>query len=306
MTRLLLLLIALTLTFTAPSCASAPLSEAEPFLSFTDDVGATVTLSEKPQRVAVLFSSLADVWVSAGGTVAITVGESVERGFASEDTPLIDAGAGKSINVELLVAAQPDFVICSSDVEKQVQAASLLNKSGIPAACFRIESFSDYLRVLKICTDVTENDDAYRKNGTDVKARIDTMLASLPSNLASPNILFARAGASFVKAKTASLHFAAAMLEELGAVNIADDAPVLLDGLNDEILVQRDPDLIFISTMGDEAAARDYISRQSVWQTLSAVRDGKCFYLPKELFQYKPNARWDEAYRYLIELLYET
>ena len=38
---------------------------------------------------------------------------------------------------------------------------------------------------------------------------------------------------------------------------------------------------------------------------LSAVKGGRCHYLPKELFQYKPNARWAEAYEYLIDLLYE-
>lgn len=33
-------------------------------------------------------------------------------------------------------------------------------------------------------------------------------------------------------------------------------------------------------------------------------QQGHCSYLPKELFQFKPNARWDEAYRYLAQLLY--
>ena len=41
-----------------------------------------------------------------------------------------------------------------------------------------------------------------------------------------------------------------------------------------------------------------------VWSTLSAVRGGRVYQLPKDLFQYKPNARWDEAYAYLSSLLY--
>ena len=43
-----------------------------------------------------LFSSFADVWETAGGRVDITVGESVERGFAPEDVLLVDDGAGKT------------------------------------------------------------------------------------------------------------------------------------------------------------------------------------------------------------------
>lgn len=30
----------------------------------------------------------------------------------------------------------------------------------------------------------------------------------------------------------------------------------------------------------------------------------KYYYLPKDLFQYKPNAKWYDAYLYLAELLY--
>ena len=41
-----------------------------------------------------------------------------------------------------------------------------------------------------------------------------------------------------------------------------------------------------------------------VWSTLTAVQEEKGFQLPKDLFQFKPNARWDEAYQYLIDLLY--
>ena len=110
-------------------------------LLFKDDLNNEFELYEKPQKVAVLFSSFADIWITAGGTVDITVKESVERGFANEQAVLVDEGAGKSINVEALIMANPDLVLCSADIEAQTDAAKLLNKSGIPAACFRVESF---------------------------------------------------------------------------------------------------------------------------------------------------------------------
>ena len=69
------------------------------------------------------------------------------------------------------------------------------------------------------------------------------------------------------------------------------------------------PDFIFISTMGKEEAAIAYMDSlfsDSAWQELDAVKNGKYAYLPKELFQYKPNARWYEAYEYLADLLNES
>ncbi len=303
--RLLALLLLACTVLPLISCASSPISnEDAPFLTFLDDTGATVTLDVPPRRIAVLFSSLADVWISAGGTVAITVGESVERGFADKSAILVDADAGKTVNTELLIASDPDFVICSADVAAQVNAAELLRSWGIPAASFRIESFSDYLRMLKICTDLTERPDKYEENGSAVQARIHAMLSSLPANK-KVRTLFVRASATSVKAKTASDHFAAAMLSELGTYDIANDAPVLIDGISEEVLLREDPEAIFVSFMGNEESAKENLAANPTWQSLTAVKNGHCHYLPKSLFQYKPNARWDEAYAYLIGLLYE-
>jgi iron complex transport system substrate-binding protein len=97
------------------------------------------------------------------------------------------------------------------------------------------------------------------------------------------------------------------MLGELGAHNIADDAPVLLDGLSLEEIILRDPDYIFLTTMGNEAAAKAYIEElfsQDGWKELDAVKNNCYAFLPKELFHFKPNARWAEAYELLAKLLY--
>ncbi len=282
-----------------------------PYYSFYDDTDTEVILTEKPQKVAVLFSSFADVWQTAGGQVDITVGESVERGFADEEARLVDDGAGKTINNELLLSYQPDFVICSADLEEQVKTAEFLRKNGIAAAVFHVESFDDYLHMLQICTDITQKPDNYETYGAAVQKQIQDLLsATSTTNGEAPlRILFVRAGSKYsaTKAKTAENNFVCVMLKELGTYNIAENAPILLDGLSLEEIVTENPDYIFISTMGDEAAAKAYMDsvlQQDAWQHLDAVRAGRYAYLPKDLFQFKPNKRWGEAYQYLADLLY--
>ena len=278
--------------------------------SFDDHCGNTVELHQKPQKVAVLFSSFADIWVTAGGTVDITVAEAVERGFADETAALVDGGAGKTINTELLVASQPDFVILSADIAAQQETARLLKTAGIPCATFRVESFEDYLSVLKICTDITGKTENYTTYGTAVQQHIEQLLNGINTDEADKKILFIRAGsgASATKAKTAEDHFAAAMLKQLGTYNIAENAPVLLDGLSLEEIITQNPEYIFISTMGDETAAKEYMESlfsQPQWQAVSAVKEKKYIFLPKDMFQYKPNSQWDKAYKYLIDIIYE-
>lgn len=277
--------------------------------SFQDSTGHTVEVNATLQCVAVLFSSLADIWVSAGGTVSVTVGETVERGIVATDgVTLVDSGAGKTIDTEALIAAQPDLVIVSADIPAQTEAAALLREAHIPVAELRVESFTDYLKALEICVYLCGDPIAYQAHGVDQKTRIDAVLSQKPFH--GQKILFIRAGstARSVKAKGSADHFAASMLTELGAINIADGAPLLLDGLSMEVILAEDPDYIFFTAMGDEEASKSYITQMltgETWQSLSAVQNGKWSYLPKELFHYKPCDRWAEAYDYLAALAHQ-
>lgn len=289
-------------------CADLP-ERSDGYYRFTDDTGTQIFLSARPKKVAVLLSSLADLWITAGGTVDITVGETVERNLVPEHTPLVDAGAGKTVDTERLIALQPDLVIYSADLSGQLECADTLEKVGIPAAGFHVETFDDYLRVLKTATEILETPQQYEIYGTQVQAQIERLLAIARDQTEQPEILFVRAGstAKVTKAKTADTHFVCAMLKDLGAVNIAERATVLLEGLSTEEILVADPACIFYTTMGDEAAAVAYMEgliHDPIWQNMTAVKTDAVYCLPKSLFQYKPNARWAEAYTYLITLLY--
>lgn len=306
--KLLLFVLCLGLAAFAAGCGSSQEAQEAEWYRFTDSAGNQVVLREQPKKVAVLFSSYADIWTLAGGEIAVTVGEAVERGFAPENTVLVDEGAGKKINLEVLLEEAPDLCICSADVSAQTEAAQVLRNAGIPCGEFRVEAFPDYLKLLKICTDITGEPERYEEFGEQVGRRIEALLAQLPKEEA-PEVLFIRSGnsESSAKAKNAADHFGAAMVQELGAHNIAEDVPVLLDRLSVEEILLRDPDVILITTMGKESAAKEYMDSvlaSKAWQSLTAVREGRCYYLPKELFQFKPNSRWDEAYRFLAGLLF--
>lgn len=312
MTRKRLLALSLALLLLLTGC---PRNEPLPSFSysFIDSLGNSVELTARPKTVAVLFSSYAEIWTISGGTVAVTVGETVARGFAPEGTPLVDTGAGKTIDCELLIAYQPDFVIGSADIPAQVEVCEILRQSGIPTALFRVDTFEDYLAMLKICTDITGNPEAYQTHGIQVAQEIDAILTAVNSHLkggaAPPRILFIRAGSQYAstKAKRAPDNFVCVMLQQLGAQNIADDADILLDTLSLEEILLRDPDYIFLTTMGSESAAIDYVNSlfaEPGWRDLTAVENGCYTFLPKDMFHFKPNQNWAEAYRLLAGLLY--
>lgn len=277
------------------------------YFTFTDSEGEIVELSHKPQKTAVLFSSLAECWIEAGGEVYVTVGESVERGLVKEETELVDKGAGKTVDTEKLISLEPDFVICSADIASHRDVASALKKAKIPVAMLRMDTFEDYLTILRTLTKITGKTENYEQFGENAKSEIEQIISG-GKRENNPKILFVRSGSSYssAKAKKADDNFAAKILEDLGCVNIADKAETLLDNLSAEVILKENPQYIFVSVMGDYDNSKAYMQEllaKKEYASLDAVKNGRVYFLPKELFQYKPCGRWAESYRYISSIL---
>lgn len=292
----------------APTTSSAGAEQsAQGTCTFTDSLGNTVELEQPPKRVAALLGSYAETWLLAGGeVVAVTQDAYDERGLElPEDT--VNLGANQQPDLEALFAAEPDLVLLTPDLDGQMGLRDSLEAAGIPAAWFKVETFDDYLNMLKICTDLTGRSDLYQKNGLDIQSEIDAAIASVPEGEA-PTVLLLRAYSSGVRAKNSD-NIAGAILKDLGAANIADSDSGLLEDLQMESILAADPEFIFVTTMGasQEAALKsldELLHSDPAWQTLTAVKEDRVEVLPKDLFHYKPNARWGESYQMLAELMY--
>ncbi len=276
------------------------------YYSFTDSLGNTVNLKNKPQRVVSLVGSYAETWILAGGDlVGVTNDVISERNLALPDETQI-VGTIKDPNVEEVIALSPDFVLLSPDIESHIKISDTLKKARIQFAYFKVEHFEDYLEMLKICTEITGNNELYEKNGLTIKGKIDDVLTRVDKN-DSPEILFIRAFSSGAKAKDDD-NMACKILDDLGTVNIAAKHQSLLEELSIEEIIMEDPDFIFVVTMGDSEKAlnglKEGIEKNPAWCQLTAVKNDRYIVLPKDLFHYKPNARWGESYEYLAKILY--
>ncbi len=308
-TRIFSMLLIISLfTLVIAGCKAQPEAEAniQYYYSFTDSLGNTVKLGNKPQRVVSLVGSYAETWVLAGGNLlGVTDDVLSERAMDLPDGAKI-VGTIKEPNVEELMALSPDFVLLSQDIESHVKTAETLKQSKIPFAFFKVEHFEDYLDMLKICTDITGNKELYENNGLAVKKQIDAVLSKIDRKN-HPEILFLRAFSSGVKVKNDD-NMACRILNDLGTVNIASKHKSLLEDLSMEEIIQENPDYIFVVTMGDSEKAlltlKDGIEKNPAWSDLSAVKNDRYIVLPKELFHYKPNAKWGESYEYIAKILY--
>lgn len=281
-------------------------------VTFTDDLGREVTV-KNPQRVAALLGSYAHIWHLAGGTVVASADDAWEDFEIPLTEDAINLGGTKDLSLEKLFETNPDFIIASSNTSQHVEWLDTLEGANLNVAYFEVSDFDDYLRVLKICTDITGKAELYEENGSAISEKIDTIIETSKQRIQSnnentPKVLSLRASATWIRAKNSTGNVLGEMLKDLGCINIADSDDSLLENLNLEHIMQEDPDYIFICQQGNNLEGikthiEQFISENPAWNNLTAVKEGRVYIMDRALYTLKPNNRWGEAYERLEEIL---
>lgn len=277
-------------------------------VTFTDKRGNPVTYDKEPQRVVCLYNSYLDLWYKCGGTV-------VGRVKASKDKPVLgsedaeEVGTTGSPSVEKILALKPDLVILNHKFSAHRSLEEILEQNNIKVISLGNELKEDYFKTVRLFTALTDRDDLYEKNAKQVKEKINSIINDIP-NGEKPKVLIV-----FTTTKSVSVRgvdsMVGEMLEDLNTTNISgiigdsSDAKVF----SMEKIIQEDPDFIFVQTMGsnkDKVLKRlkDDVESNPAWASLTAVKNDRYIILPKDLYLYKPNDRYAEAYEGLAKILY--
>lgn len=274
-------------------------------VTFTDSLDRTITV-DHPQRVAALLGSFAQIYMLAGGEVVATADDAWDDLGLELSADAVNLGNTKSLSLEALLASEPDFILASTNTRQNVEWRDTLESIGIPVAYFDVSSFEDYLNLLEICTNITGRADLFEMYGTAVADEIAAVKEKARTD--SPTVLSMVASASAVHAKNSEGNVLGEMLRDMGCVNIADSNEMLLENLSIEYIVECDPDYIFFVQRGDDeegmhAYVDELLGSNPAWNSLTAVQEGRVYFMEKNLFNLKPNHRWGEAYEKLETIL---
>ncbi|WP_166544051.1 ABC transporter substrate-binding protein [Acutalibacter sp. 1XD8-36] len=288
--------LALMLCLTLAACGGGPGPSVESAPAFSGD-----------SRVVCLYSSYAEAWLLAGGTLVGVTDDAVnERKLDVGDAEII--GTVKEPNTEAIIALEPDLVIFSEDIAAQVDMTDVLTNAGITCSGYRVDTFEDYAEMMRDFCRHTGRGELLKEYVDKPAEQIESVRKEYGFESGGPKVLLIRAFSTGIKAKTDD-ELAGAILLDLGCQNIADEHPSMLEDLSLEEVIDADPDYIFVTTMGKEEAALSFlegmIEANPAWDSLTAIKEGRFHVLPKDLFHYKPNHRWGESYEYLGELLSE-
>ena len=309
MKRSFCLVLALVLLLSGCGDVEPAASETPAFLEFTDDLGRSVSVAEKPARVAALIGSFADIWCLAGGKDSLVA--AADDSWTSFDLGLSDSvanlGAVKEPSLETLLAAEPDIVLASCNTAADLELKDVLEDAGITTAYFDIQSLDDYLNMLGICTQLTDCPENYETYGSAVREQADAAIARQDGT--APTVICMRATGVGVKVKGSEDFVLGEMLRDLGCVNLADSGDIPLDTLSLEYIISAEPEYIFVVLQGSDPTNAMETLQQTLlsdpaWAGLEAVQEDRFFTLEHSLYNLKPNARWGEAYEKLADILY--
>lgn len=291
-------------------------------VTFTDDSGrGELTIQKNPQNVAVLYGSLACLWYEAGGTVQAAIGgknsielynEQIGRDFTQDEgvTVVAQSSSGTSWDVETILAAKPDLIVCSVGMKGYETIGGPAEAAGIPVIAIDYDSVQDYLKWFKVFCNLNGHPELWESIADATAQEIINIVSSVPKVDKAPTCVVLVAPTGAIKAYTGASQ-PGVIIKELGGVNLADPDSTGKNSsleISLEDIYAMDPDIIFVAEFGEPGFTMSELERlvgdNPVWRGLRAITEGHMYTLDKSLYHNKANQRYNEAYLTMAKLLY--
>ncbi|MFA5576356.1 MAG: ABC transporter substrate-binding protein [Tissierellaceae bacterium] len=280
----------------------------EDSVTFVDGRGEEVRIGKKPERAIVLFASFVDIWMRNGGDMVGMVEPSNE--YYMPGTEHIETlGKQGSISLEKVISLEPDLVVLSYNTGSHLDLIPALEENHIPVMALDYQFKEDYFKISKVFATINDRMELYEKDAQMVKEETEKIMSRVPKNKES-KVLIIMATKNAIGAINSDTTIGE-MFKDLGAINIADGSNEKLSEKNFSLekILEEDPDFIFVQAMGSDMEAieeriRNDAQSNPAWSSLKAIRNGNYIVLDKDLYTYKANHRYAEAYENLAKILY--
>lgn len=285
---------------------SAANQEESVYLTIKDDLDRTVNLTHKPEKIIALSPSFLELLGAVDAKlIARPSSKNSVPVFAQE---LEEVGAVYNINIEKVISLQPDLVIAYEGMHDKF--LPILETNHIPVIVLKMKTYQDVLDKINLFSQISGEPQKGKALLQSMNLKVQNVTDKIPKEHKKIAILHSTAKSVTVELEGSIAGTAA---KTLGFHNIAmgskaleqdpDSTPYSL-----EKLVENDPEIIFIVTMGklEDIKKRmlSDIESNPAWSSLSAVKQNKVYFLPQDLFLLNPGLRYPEAIEFMAKLVY--
>jgi iron complex transport system substrate-binding protein len=258
----------------------------------TDDDGRELTIDAEPARIVSLAPSNTEI-VCALDACDRLVGVTDFDDYPPEVADVDDVVIAATVDVELVVGAEPDLVLAAGNELTPAAVIEQLEALGLPVLVLYPETLDEvYADIELIGTALGQAPEA-GELVADMQARVDAVAAAVdgadrPLTLYE---VFHSEGTTYTAGEGS---FLASLLELAGSVPLTGDAQGVLAA---EDLVAADPELILLgtasydTTLAEPAAALETVRARAGWTELRAVRDGAVVAYLDDIVTTRPGPR---------------
>jgi iron complex transport system substrate-binding protein len=268
-------------------------------LTIMDTVGREVAIDAQPQRIASLSPAATETLFAIGaGDQVIAV--DMFSNYPEEATTRQQLDAYEP-NLEAIAGVRPDLVLLFYDPGELAASLERLNITtavlgSVEETPSSVEAVFDQIRLLGHMTGhVQEAEDLV----AGMQDRIDAIKQELADVEQGPRI-FHEVDATLYAAGPES--FIGSLYEILKAQNIAAGADVPFPQLTQELIIERDPEVIILGD-GAYGESPDTVKARPGWANISAVRNDRIYIIDPDIVS-RPGPRFVDALETLADFVY--
>jgi iron complex transport system substrate-binding protein len=274
---------------TTPPASAAP--SAYP-VTVTDDAGTELTLDAAPERIVSLAPSSTEI-VCALEACDRLVGVTDFDDYPAEVADIDDVVINAQVDVERVVAAEPDLVIAAGNEITPSAVIAQLVELDLPVLVLYPETLDEVYDDIRLVGTLLDAQDGADELIAGMEDRVDAVVEAV-ADADRPRTLyevFYAEGSTYTAGEGS---FLASLIDLAGGEPVTGDAQGLIGS---EDLVAADPQLILLGTasydptLADADAARTAVAARPGWADLSAVADGRVVAYTDDIVTTRPGPR---------------
>ena len=268
---------------TTPESTPTPLSESTftPLptsdfpLTLTDDIGREITIDTKPERVVSLLPSNTEILFAVGAGEQV-VGVTSYCNYPEEATTREQVGGitTKSLNVETIVALEPDLVLASGS---QSDIIPILEESGLTVVVLEPATFDDIFANIELVGQVTGHTDEATALTGELRQRVDTVTATVSAADAQPTVFYEVWHDPLMTGGPNT--FIGQLITLAGGQSIFADVEEDWPQVSTEVVVERNPAVILGPDSHADELTAEKINARAGWESVAAVQNGEIYML---------------------------
>ena len=247
-------------------------------IEVTDYLGRSLSFSKPIERVIALAPHIVENVYSAGAGETL-VGAVDYSDYPASAKDLVRVGTISSFSLEAIVSLKPDLVIVWHS-GRGANVLEKLEKIGIPTYASDPHSLLDVARSIRDYGALTGNADIAEASAKTFELKYRS-LAALHQESEAVSVLYEVWNQPLQTLN--NKHIISDVIRLCGGVNLFGDEPSLAPVISVESVLQRNPDVIIASGMGEEQP--EWLNDWYTWPQLKAVKNKNLYFISPDLLQ---------------------